>query len=1188
MKFRILVLLLLILGITAISFNLNALSITASTTGNWYTSGTWTGGTANRTGTITTSTSSTTLTGSGTAFLTELSVGSIVTTTTNTLIGTIASISNNTSATFTTNAASTNSGVNYRAPIPAAVDAVTINQGITVTVNMSASCASLTFATISNSNSVLTISGTNTLTVSGSVSMPRPSSGETCTINVDAGTMTVGTTLTMSATTTARNDIINVTTGTLTVSGNITSGTTGCIFNLSNTGTMNFGGTFSSTPTLTTATGSTVHYNGSGAQTIRGVTYSNLTLSGSGAKTITGATVNGVFLLEGTATTSGTVLAYGGSSSLRYNGSGVQTVGIEWPSTFARPITVSNANGVTLNASKAAYSGTLTNNGKLNSGNYQLTGTISNNGIISADRTDIMSSGTLTNNIGSTIDYTTALNIPASTGYYNLTLSASGTYYLTGNVTGINILTLTTGTTYLQTAGFNLGYVTLAGLGSILTPSTTLASTNPAVAAASIQTGSAKNPVYKFTLNPNIGLNFTGLSFTTTGSYAAEDIDNFKLWTYTSDAFASATQVGTTLSTGLGIGSHSFASFTQALTAGETRYFWITSDLDVAATIGNSIAVNALTTGSITVSAGTKTGTAYAGGTQTIVFVSLTSDYFRSNATGYWATPETWQSSHDGTNWSTATLSPTNAANTTSIRNGHTVTVAANVSSDQTTVDAGGQINISSGITLTIANGTGTDMTVNGTLRNNAGTITTTGTLAFGSGSLYQSNFTTTVGLIPTATWNATSTCEVIGYTTFSGTQTGLGQTFGNFTWNCPAQVANISAEEALDNIAGNFTIAATGNGQFRLGNATSTTNVGGNLLISGGILNMSYGNTLTINLTGNYRMTGGTLTESGYGAGAINFVGTTSQLITITGSPTISNMINFAVNSGAIIEFASESTVLSGSSGTFTANSGSTLIIKHAGGIASTGATGCVQTTGTRILNAAANYTYSGSEAQVTGTGRTGAANLTINNTVGVTLSAAITITGACTINTGAALATNNYNVAFGGNFTNNGTFTAGSSAITIQGTATQSIAGFTATGTVSMTKTGGIATLVNNVSGGALTINGSGGTLNLGTGLTHTFTGTWTRTNGTLNGGSSTLRLGSGFSGTGGTFTANTGTVEYYAAGAQTIARVTYNNLTFSGGGAKNATGAYTVNGILTLEGTSTTTGTAPSYGASSSLRY
>jgi len=112
---------------------------------------------------------------------------------------------------------------------------------------------------------------------------------------------------------------------------------------------------------------------------------------------------------------------------------------------------------------------------------------------------------------------------------------------------------------------------------------------------------------------------------------------------------------------------------------------------------------------------------------------SLASDYYRSIATGNWNATATWQSSHDGINWVNATLTPTSSANTITIQNTHTVTATASVSADQFTVNAGGQLTVNSGQTLTIADGTGTDLTVNGTLVN-SGTITTTGTLAFGSG----------------------------------------------------------------------------------------------------------------------------------------------------------------------------------------------------------------------------------------------------------------------------------------------------------------------------------------------------------------------------------------------------------------------------------------------------------------------
>ncbi|MFC2058585.1 beta strand repeat-containing protein [Chloroflexota bacterium] len=148
-------------------------------------------------------------------------------------------------------------------------------------------------------------------------------------------------------------------------------------------------------------------------------------------------------------------------------------------------------------------------------------------------------------------------------------------------------------------------------------------------------------------------------------------------------------------------------------------------------------------------------------------------------------------------------------------------------------------------------------------------------------------------------------------------------------------------------------------------------------------------------------------------------------------------------------------------------------------------------------------------------------------------------------TINSGATLAMSTYLLTLNGNLVNNGGTTSGSGGITIAGTATQSIGAFTNTGTVTMTKTGGTATLTGNLNGGALTIDGTGGTLNLGSGLTHTVTNV-TLTNGTLNGGSSTLNVSGTWSGTTG-FTAGTGTVKYNGS-AQAIAAVTYNNLTIN----------------------------------------
>ncbi|WP_310560240.1 T9SS sorting signal type C domain-containing protein [Flavobacterium sp.] len=223
--------------------------------------------------------------------------------------------------------------------------------------------------------------------------------------------------------------------------------------------------------------------------------------------------------------------------------------------------------------------------------------------------------------------------------------------------------------------------------------------------------------------------------------------------------------------------------------------------------------------------------------------------------------------------------------------------------------------------------------------------------------------------------------------------------------------------------------------------------------------------------------------------------------------------------------------------------------------------------------------------------TGTTGQVNPVGNFTNSGTFSLT---TGQINVTTGNFSSTNSlvYSGAgflrLGGAFTYSGTFTLGSAQVQFTGAANQSIPAFTTTGTVSMIKTGGTATLTGNATAGGLTLNGLGGTLDLVSG-THTFNGTWTRTNGTLNCGSSLLKIGLSISGTGGTFNAGTGTVEYYRAGNQTIAALTYNNMTLSGSGTKTITTATTIiNRVLSMEGTATASA-APTYtAASATLRY
>ena len=187
------------------------------------------------------------------------------------------------------------------ASVPNSGDDVIINPGITVTVDIAAECATLTMNASPNS-STITISGSNSLTIGGLLTMQRPGSGDLATINIGAGSLSCGSLL-MEATTSNRNDIINISTGSLTVTGDVSTGTTGCEFNITGTGTINFSGSVTGTPVLSTVSGSTVSYSGSGAQEIIPGTYNGtLSIAGSGYRLLTASTtvVENLILSEGT------------------------------------------------------------------------------------------------------------------------------------------------------------------------------------------------------------------------------------------------------------------------------------------------------------------------------------------------------------------------------------------------------------------------------------------------------------------------------------------------------------------------------------------------------------------------------------------------------------------------------------------------------------------------------------------------------------------------------------------------------------------------------------------------------------------------------------------------------------------------------------------------------------------------
>jgi hypothetical protein len=209
---------------------------------------------------------------------------------------------------------------------------------------------------------------------------------------------------------------------------------------------------------------------------------------------------------------------------------------------------------------------------------------------------------------------------------------------------------------------------------------------------------------------------------------------------------------------------------------------------------------------------------------------------YRTKATGNWNAAATWET-WNGSAW-VESGTPTSSNGVISILNGHTVTVTAIVSVDQVVIESGGQLTLGSS-TLTIANGPGVDMIVNGTLRQtnvNATFITISfgAELEFGDGGRYQQQRTSA---IPSATWHVNSTCEIYGITNQTSDITNIGQSFGNFEWNCTGQT-NIRefVGSVPSSINGKLIITSTGSGVLSVSNSSTALSLTvGNLVVMGG-----------------------------------------------------------------------------------------------------------------------------------------------------------------------------------------------------------------------------------------------------------------------------------------------------------------------------------------------------------------
>ncbi|MDP3199901.1 MAG: T9SS type A sorting domain-containing protein [Algoriphagus sp.] len=356
--------------------------------------------------------------------------------------------------------------------------------------------------------------------------------------------------------------------------------------------------------------------------------------------------------------------------------------------------------------------------------------------------------------------------------------------------------------------------------------------------------------------------------------------------------------------------------------------------------------------------------------------------------------------------------------------------------------------------------------------------------------------------------------------------------------------------------IVGDMIISA-GN-TLTLSSNTPSLTLSGNAIISGTVISpgesKSIGGDLTIN-------TGGTWTENGASpaytiAGSLTNNGTFSSgggLYNLTGiSKTLNGIISIS-NTAITGSYTNTGTLNVSSSlggtGSLTQGENSTLNLGGTSTISNLDAsTNCLNTVnfnGTAQTIKGVNYCNLSLSSSGTKTFQTGttsiAGNFIITGTASTSAVAALTIGGNVEIGTGTTFTAGNFSHNVGGNWTRSGTFNAGTSTINFNGANPASIQASTFN---NLTFSGAGA----KTASGNLTITGNvliSNNFNAGS-FTHTVSGDWTRT---------------------GTFTPGTSTINFNGTNPASIQASTFNNLTFSGAGAKTASGNLTITGNVLI---------------------
>lgn len=370
---------------------------------------------------------------------------------------------------------------------------------------------------------------------------------------------------------------------------------------------------------------------------------------------------------------------------------------------------------------------------------------------------------------------------------------------------------------------------------------------------------------------------------------------------------------------------------------------------------------------------------------------------FRSAGSNTWATASNWEFFSSGvwTNAGGLGLVPDNTDGPVAILSGHTVTINAARTADQISIENGGQLVLNAALTVADANGEFDLIVENGGILtvNTLPTFSTGATASIeGGGEITSGDGNFEDDLVGSGSTNYFYSSDA--FFDYSGNN----NSFGGDTY-----FPNASATDyPIVFLNGGFSNkSATFNGL--VGNDT-----GGNITFSNGTIDFrngfAGGSQFTINANITLSISGSNVFLQG--TGEVDF---SAETVTFSSGQTVQLQANkpttdggFTFSSGSVLDLQTfEFNDAADNNFTLTLSNGSTLISS-----ATAGFSGNV-TTATQNYGSAVNYTLDGTAAQTAnfgslGAGVSSAGNLTIDNTNGVTLNSALSLSGDLTLTNG------------------------------------------------------------------------------------------------------------------------------------------------------------------------------------------